>query len=223
MPQHTDIPSIEQALESVRGKARQYRANKRSAAARTALHEAVVLAVRAGAKQAGVAEASGLSKAQVSRVARGGTSGNSQLPPAEYLIDTLPADEVIKRYRAGETAKQLSQVYGCSSTTIRTLLERHNVSRRDGRTIELPVSNEELARRYLHERAEVQQLAAEFGLKAQSDLPAAGGGRGGRAGGAPTDGLAGCRDRAALPAGRAALATCSVVRSLAADHQTKDP
>ncbi|MEU8469614.1 hypothetical protein AB0F30_17100 [Streptomyces sp. NPDC029006] len=163
MPQNSDFSSIERALDSVRTAAVQYRTSKGSAT-RSALNEAIVLAVRAGAKQARVAEASGLSKAQVSRVARGGSSGRSVLPPAERLLDTLPADEVIRRYRAGETTAQLGQAYGCSRSTIIDVLKRHNVPRRVDRTIQLPVSNEELARRYLHERAEIQQLAAECGV-----------------------------------------------------------
>ncbi|PSK57056.1 hypothetical protein B0E38_02587 [Streptomyces sp. 111WW2] len=116
-------------------------------------------------KQVEVVRASGLSKAQVSRLARGATSGRTPLPPAVYLSATLPAAEICARYQAGESTNQLAKVYGCSNTTIIGILKRHDVPRRVGRTIELPVPDEELARRYLEERVELQQLATELGVK----------------------------------------------------------
>jgi Mor family transcriptional regulator len=135
MPQDTNTADAAQALTPVRVAARKYRAAKGDAkqAARAALHVAVAHAVRAGATQVKVADASGFSKAQVSRVARGGTSGASQLPPAKYLVDVLPANELIERYRSGESVMQLAKAYGCSSTTVRVVLERNNVPRRVGR------------------------------------------------------------------------------------------
>ena len=168
MPQNPAPDHVGQALDQVRDAARRYRAAtspQSRGAARETLNKAVVAAVRAGAKQVQVSRISGLSKAQVSRVARGGTSGRTPLPPATHLVDTLPAKDIVTRYRAGETTYQLGRAYGCSQTTIISILKRHGVSRRVGRLIELPVSDEELARRYLEERAELQQLAAELGVK----------------------------------------------------------
>jgi uncharacterized protein (DUF433 family) len=100
--------------------------------ARTALHEAIGHSVRAGATQAQVSEVSGFSKAQVSRVARGGTSGASLLPPAEYLIDTLPVDQIAARYRAGESTRELGEAFRCSRATIAALLKGCGI-RLDGR------------------------------------------------------------------------------------------
>jgi DNA invertase Pin-like site-specific DNA recombinase len=168
MPQDTNPAHSEQALTELRRKATQYRAARTPearAAARTALHGAIATAVRSGARQARAAEASGLSKAQVSRIARGGSSGNTSLPKAVPMVDSIPAEDVIARYRAGESTNQIGKTYGCSGFTITSILKRNGVSRRAGRTIELPVSNEELARRYLLDRAEIQQLAAELGVK----------------------------------------------------------
>lgn len=122
-------------------------------------------AARSGIKQTLIAKAAGLSKAQVSRVARGATSGKTPLPPAEYLVNTLPADQIVERYQQGETSFDLGRAYGCSNTTIINILKRHGVARREGRTIHLPVSNEYLAHRYLNDRVEIQHLAAQLGVK----------------------------------------------------------
>lgn len=132
--------------------------------ARTELHQATIAAVHAGDSQAEAARIAGLSTAQVCRLMRGSASGNNPPPPAQtvLLADTLPVLEIVNRYRKGETARQLADVYGCCDNTISRLLEQHGVPRR-GNRLSLPVSNEELARRYLEDRAEVQELAAEYG------------------------------------------------------------
>ncbi|MFE0206973.1 hypothetical protein [Streptomyces sp. NPDC058985] len=168
MPQHLDPARVAQALAAIPNQARQYR-NARSVEAkmttRKNLHQAVAHAVDVGATQTQAAKASGLSKAQVSRLVRGATSGRTSLPPATYLVDTLPAAEVCVRYRAGESTVQIAEAYGCGESTIITVLKRNDVPRRVGRKIELPVSDTELARRYLDERVELQQLARELGVK----------------------------------------------------------
>jgi Mor family transcriptional regulator len=160
--------SAEKALACVRTAARRNRAaagTPDAAAARKALRYAVAAAANCGIKQTLIAKAAGLSKAQVSRVARGASSGKTTLPPATYLVDTLPSDEIVERYRSGETTYDLSRAYKCSNTTIINILKRNGVARRSDRTIHLPVSNEYLAHRYLHDRAEIQHLAAELGVK----------------------------------------------------------
>lgn len=168
MPQDNHSASVAQALADTRDKAHRYRAAKRTEAeqaARKALQQAITHAVQVGAKQVQAAQASGFSKAQVSRLARGASSGRTPLPPAEYLVDAIPAAEVIARYRAGESASQLGRAYECSSTTILSILKRNGVTRRTGRLIELPVPGEELARRYLDDREEIQKIAADLGVK----------------------------------------------------------
>lgn len=167
MPQSSSPDRLGQALSQVRTTARQYRAAtdpQSRPAARQALNKAIVTAVQAGVKQAQVAHISGLSKAQVSRVARGGTSGRSPLPAATYLVHTLPAEEIIRRYESGDSATQIGASYGCSNTTILHILRDHGVARRKGHRTELPVTNKELARRYVEEKALIQDLAAEFGV-----------------------------------------------------------
>lgn len=168
MPQDIDPEQVAQALAAIPACARRFR-NARGGearqATRKALHQAVAHAVAAGATQTQAAKAAGLSKAQVSRLVRGATSGRTPLPPAVYLSATLPAAEICVRYQAGESTNQLAKVYGCSNTTIIGILKRHDVPRRVGRTVELPVPDEELARRYLEERMELQQLAEELGVK----------------------------------------------------------
>lgn len=167
MPPKTSTADQVQALKQVREAAKKYQSAdlpplKR--VARQALREAVTHAASAGVKQIEVAKASGLSKAQVSRLARGATSGRTPLPPATFLLDTLPAAEVIARYQSGESTRQLGAVYGCSESTIIAILKRNSIPRRAGRRIDLPVTDEELARRYLHERVELQELARELGV-----------------------------------------------------------
>lgn len=144
MVQNTDPTNLAKVLATLRTATRQYKtsirkfeearyfaqrgryyqdAAKELRSARAALHEAIGHAVRAGAKQAQVSRMSGFSKAQVSRVARGGTSGASLLPPAEHLIDTLPVDQIAARYRDGETTRELGEAFGCSRSTIATVLK----------------------------------------------------------------------------------------------------
>lgn len=168
MPPKTSTANQVQSLKQVRAAAKEYHSAdlpplKR--VARQALREAVTHAANVGVKQVEIVRASGLSKAQVSRLARGATSGRTPLPPAIFLLDTLPATEVIARYQSGESTRQLGAAYGCSETTIIAILKRNSIPRRAGRRIDLPVTDEELARRYLEERVELQQLATELGVK----------------------------------------------------------
>ncbi|MFD5848303.1 hypothetical protein [Streptomyces chartreusis] len=121
-------------------------------------------AVQTGAKQARIASLSGLSKAQISRIARGASSGHTPLPPAEYMVRTLPAKEIIRAYTSGHSSTQIAASYGCSNTTILHILRDHGVARRTGNRTELPVTNQELARRYVEDRALIQDMAAEFGV-----------------------------------------------------------
>lgn len=168
MPQTTAPDHNTQALAEIRDAAQQYRkalTPETRKTTRQALNAAIARAARTGVKQVHIARAAGLSKAQVSRVSRGATSGRTPLPAAEYLVDTLPAARIIAQYKAGATAVQLGREYGCSNTTILGLLKRHRVPRRDGRRIELPVSVEELVRRYVDEREQIQDIAAELGVK----------------------------------------------------------
>jgi hypothetical protein len=119
--------SAEKALAGVRTAARRNRAaagTPDAAAARKALRYAVAAAANCGIKQTLIAKAAGLSKAQVSRVARGASSGKTTLPPATYLVDTLPSDEIVERYRSGETTYDLSRAYECSNTTIINILKQ---------------------------------------------------------------------------------------------------
>lgn len=131
MPHNTNAADVTQALAAVRSASHRYRSARGSARrpARSALYEAIAHAVRGGATQAQVSDASGFSKAQVSRVARGGKSGASQLPPAKYLIDTLPADRIVERYKAGESARQLGEAFACSRSTISEILKRRDIPR----------------------------------------------------------------------------------------------
>lgn len=127
-----DPAHVAQALAHLRDKGQQYKdakSHKNKRDARAALHEAVTLAVRASAKRAQVVQASGFSKAQVSRLARGASSGRTPLPPVQYLVDTLPADELIQRYQAGESARELGAAFGCSRHTIYAVLESREVPR----------------------------------------------------------------------------------------------
>jgi transposase-like protein/uncharacterized protein YerC len=168
MPQTTTPEPVAQALNEVRDAARQYRdatTPEERDTARKALNATIVRAVQAGAKQAQVVRITGLSRAQVSRVSRGATSGRTPLPPAKYLVDALPADRIADRYRAGATAVQLGREYGCNSSTILAVLERHGVTRRKGRWIDLPVTDAELVRRYVDERLEIQEIASQLGVK----------------------------------------------------------
>lgn len=166
MPQNAPDP-IGQAIDQVRDAARVYRdatSTGSRSAARKELHEAVVAAVQLGAKQIQVARASGLSSAQVSRVSRGRTSGRSPLPPATYLSHTLPAEEIARRYTSGASAAQIAASYGCSKTTILRFLQNHGVARRSGAWTKLPVTNQDLAQRYVKEGTLLKDLAAEFGV-----------------------------------------------------------
>jgi len=133
MPQITHSEPAVRALDEIRDATRRYQRSAltpdKRQAAREALNAAIVRAVQAGVRQAQIARTSGLSKAQVSRVARGGTSGATPLPPAERLIDLLPADEVIERYRSGESVRALEEVFGCSRHTLYGVLKSHGVPR----------------------------------------------------------------------------------------------
>lgn len=129
------------------------------------LNAAVRQAVQSGIRQVDVARETGLSTAQVSRVARGGTSGATRLPPAEYLVAKLPVQEIAAAYQSGTSAGQLGIDYGCSGSTILSLLKRHNVRRRNGREIELAVGDAVLVRRYVEDRDEIQHIAADLGVK----------------------------------------------------------
>lgn len=136
--------------------------------ARATLHAAIGQAVRAGATQAQVSKMSGFSKAQVSRVARGGTSGASLLPPAKYLIDTLPADQIAARYGAGESARELGEAFGCNGKTIATLLKNCGI-RLDGRPgpsrKNLPIP--EMLKR--HQQGEsFRQIGESFGVTGET-------------------------------------------------------
>jgi transposase-like protein len=133
-----------------------------SAAARD-LHQSIRAAIASGARQADLVRSTGLSRAQVSRIARGASSGRQQLPPAQHVVDTLPADEVIARYRSGASARAIGETYGCSASTILAVLRRHQVQRRVARRIELSVSTAEIVRRYRDERQEIQAIAADLG------------------------------------------------------------
>lgn len=167
MPQSPAPDRASQALTQLQNATRQYQDASSPQAQRTAreaLHKAITVAVQAGIKQAQVARASGLSKAQVSRLVRGATSGRAALPPAEYLLHKLPVQDIVARYQEGESATDIGEDYGCSNTTILDLLRRNGVARRAGRMVDLPVPDEELARRYVEERAQLQDLAAEFGV-----------------------------------------------------------
>lgn len=168
MPPKTSTADQAQALKQVRAAARKYRTADLpplKSAARQALREAVAQAAQAGVKQIEVARVSGLSKAQVSRLSRGATSGRTPLPPAEYLVHSLPTESIVARYREGATAVELGREYGCSSTTILTILRRCQVKIRKGNEIELPVSDADLVRRYRDERMQIQDIAADLGVK----------------------------------------------------------
>ncbi|MFF8544734.1 hypothetical protein ACF060_31110 [Streptomyces werraensis] len=167
MPKKTDPEKAAQALQALRAAAQRYKKahGQEKATARVALHQSILTAVHeAGVRQAEASRAAGISKAQVSRLVRGATSGKHKLPPAQYLIDTLPREEIAARYRRGESAGSLGDAFGCSAKTIGDVLRRAGVPLREGRTIDLPVPVEELARRYLEERALLQDLAAEYGI-----------------------------------------------------------
>lgn len=134
-----------------------------SAAARD-LHQSIRAAIASGARQADLVRSTGLSRAQVSRIARGASSGRQQLPPAQHVVDTLPADEIIARYRSGASARTIGETYGCSASTILAVLRRHHVQRRVARRIELSIPTAEIVRRYRDERCEIKAIAAGLGV-----------------------------------------------------------
>lgn len=76
-------------------------------AARLELHQATIAAVHAGDSQAEASRIGGLGTAQVCRLMRGSASGQHPPPPAQIVLlsDTLPMEEIVSRYRAGETAR----------------------------------------------------------------------------------------------------------------------
>lgn len=167
MPKKTDPEKAAQALQALRAAAQRYKKahGQKKATARKALHQSILTAVHgAGVRQAEASRAAGMSKAQVSRLVRGATSGKHKLPPARYLVDTLPREEIVTRYRGGESAVSLGNDFGCSNSTILDVLRQAGVQPRKGSTVDLPVPAEELARRYLEDRVMLRDMAAEFGV-----------------------------------------------------------
>ncbi|WP_331719782.1 hypothetical protein OG210_33095 (plasmid) [Streptomyces sp. NBC_00466] len=71
--------------------------------------------------------------------------------------------DIISRYQDGESARALADAHGMSERTVFRILCRHHIPRR-GSHKELPLSNQEIARRYLEERQEIQQIAQELGV-----------------------------------------------------------
>lgn len=167
MPQVLDSARINQALADLMARVHEHRAAQTPATKKTtreALHQAIVTAIHAGAKQIKVAQIARLSQAQVSRVARGGSSGKTPLPPAQYLADTLPVDEIIDRYQAGESSRKLGTDFGCNPSTICRVLKSRGVpcDQPAGRPrVVLP--DQELMER--HDRGEpIRKIAQAYGV-----------------------------------------------------------
>lgn len=80
------------------------------------------------------------------------------------IEDQIPVQDIIDRYVVdGETARRIAEGYGLNERYVFRLLERHEVPRRGTRKA-LPLSNGEIARRYLEGRVEIQAMAAELGV-----------------------------------------------------------
>ncbi|WP_107072812.1 helix-turn-helix domain-containing protein [Streptomyces vietnamensis] len=84
-------------------------------------------------------------------------------PRPAPLEDRIPVQEVLDRYEAGEAARCLAEEFSVSERSIFRLLERYDIPRR-GIRANLPLSNKEIVRRYLVERQEIKQIAAELGV-----------------------------------------------------------
>jgi uncharacterized protein (DUF433 family) len=153
----------------LRGKTVHARAAAELRSARSELHKALLAAVASGTTQAAARRVAGLSSAQTSRLVRGATSGKIELPRVRQapLADRLPVQEILTRYQAGESSDELGQAFGCSGSSIRRLLASNGVPLRPPRrrSTVLPISDEEMARRYIEDRATAKGLAAEFGVK----------------------------------------------------------
>lgn len=152
-----------------RGKTIHAKAAAELRSARAELHKALLDAVASGTTQAAARRVAGLSSAQASRLVRGATSGKTALPRVReaLLADRLPVQEILTRYQAGESTYELGQAFGCSGSSIGNLLASNEVPRRPPRrrSTVLPIPDEELARRYIEDRAMVKELAAELGVK----------------------------------------------------------
>ncbi|WP_328403969.1 helix-turn-helix domain-containing protein [Streptomyces sp. NBC_00390] len=78
--------------------------------------------------------------------------------------EKIPVQEIIDRYViAGETARAIADDYGLNERYVFRLLARHDIPRRGTRKV-LPLSNGEIARRYVEGRVEIQAMAAELGV-----------------------------------------------------------
>ncbi|MGN5633247.1 hypothetical protein [Streptomyces sp. AC154] len=71
--------------------------------------------------------------------------------------------DIIERYEDRESVKALGAEYGVSKETILRVLRRHDVPRRGSRLL-LPLSNDEIARRYTERREQIQDIAKELGV-----------------------------------------------------------
>ncbi|WP_338704089.1 LysM peptidoglycan-binding domain-containing protein (plasmid) [Streptomyces sp. Q6] len=77
-----------------------------------------------------------------------------------------PVGDLARRYWRHEPVSKIATVHAMTERQVYRLLDRHGVARR-GRRRELPVPSAELARQYLVERRELQDIGAALGVSAR--------------------------------------------------------
>lgn len=76
----------------------------------------------------------------------------------------LPIGDMARRYWRREPVGQIAASYGMSGRTLFRLLDRFGIERNGGTRRELPLPSEEIARAYVHERRQIQDIAAELNV-----------------------------------------------------------
>lgn len=76
----------------------------------------------------------------------------------------LPIGDIARRYWRRDPVGQIAASYGMSGRTLFRLLDRFGIERNGGTRRELPLPSEEIARAYVHERRQIQDIAAELNV-----------------------------------------------------------
>lgn len=80
----------------------------------------------------------------------------------------LPRAAIVQHYQAGQSTVILARRYGCSPTTVATILHASGVAVRPARFRSVPVPEAALREQYLVQRLPVSQIAANFGVSAST-------------------------------------------------------
>jgi hypothetical protein len=78
------------------------------------------------------------------------------------LAGFLPIGDMARRYWRREPIERIAASYGVSGRTLFRMLKRFGIERNGGTRKHLPLSVQEIARFYTHERHQLQDIAAEL-------------------------------------------------------------